>query len=280
MQQAQPTAILLVEDNDTARRSLTHILERAGYFVEAFADGEAAITFLNTPTEGRRFTVVLTDLLLREVDGLGVLRCARELSDPPEVILLTGYGTMHTAIEALRSGAFDYLLKPCKPEELLRCVARAVHRSTTRRAQSTAMRYFAEGLAQLQSGHQPAHAETTTPLEPTGPSLGATATSVRQPLSQLGKLSIDRRSRSVHFSGQSILLTATEYALLCCLLDANGCMVTYSQLAQCAHGQLLEAGAAHQMLKTHIYNLRHKLDPEYIVNVRSMGYRLIDPSQT
>jgi DNA-binding response OmpR family regulator len=122
--------ILLVEDDDTARTSLGRVLSRAGYAVHAVPDGEHAVAVLDAA--GADFDVVLTDLLLGALDGVAVLKRARALGDPPEVILLTGYGTLQTAIESLRLGAFDYLLKPCKPEELLRCIGNAAERRTGR----------------------------------------------------------------------------------------------------------------------------------------------------
>jgi DNA-binding NtrC family response regulator len=130
--------LLLVEDDEAARVSLSRVLSRVGYQIEMAPDGEQAIALLEAPARGEAFDVVLTDLLLHEVDGVQVLKRARQLTDPPEVVLLTGYGTLHTAIEALRAGAFDYLLKPCKPEDLLRCIGEAVRRRHERRAQSDA----------------------------------------------------------------------------------------------------------------------------------------------
>lgn len=126
--------LLLVEDDEAARISLSRVLSRVGYQIEMAPDGEQALAMLAAPAGGQQFDVVLTDLLLHEVDGVQVLKFARQLPDPPEVVMLTGYGTLHTAIEALRAGAFDYLLKPCKPEDLLRCIGEAFRRRQERRA--------------------------------------------------------------------------------------------------------------------------------------------------
>lgn len=268
MTQHNPVArILLVEDDTTARVSLTQVLERVNYIVEAVADGETAIARLSDPVWSRSISVVITDLLLRETDGIGVLRYARQLDDPPEVVLLTGYGTLQTAIESLRSGVSDYLLKPCKPEELLRSVAQAVHRCQSRRAERMAVRSIAEGLAHLHNGPAPstANAQADHPLVP-------------GQLVQIGELLIDRYAHLVSCAGRIVPLTPTEYALLVSLAEANGAMVSYSKLAQATYGRVVEPHLAHQLLKTHIYNLRHKLGPAYIVNVRSAGYRLVNPA--
>jgi DNA-binding NtrC family response regulator len=128
--------ILLVEDDDTARRSIASVLERAGYIVDAVPDGEQAVALLNSSASGPAFDVVLTDLLLGTLDGVAVLKAARAMPNPPEVILLTGYGTLQTAIEALRAGAFDYLLKPCRLDDLLRCIKGAAERRAARAEQT------------------------------------------------------------------------------------------------------------------------------------------------
>ena len=258
--------IMLVEDDDGARASLARVLDRAGYQVLALPDGEQACEQLDQHPQA--FDVVLTDLLLREIDGVGVLKAARALPEPPEVILLTGYGTLQTAVEALRAGAFDYLLKPSKPDDLLRCVSGAVRRRNERIQQTAAIRVIAQGLAQLQ-GEPTAHAALARAASPGG--LGG----VR--LIQIGDLIIDRLDHRVLFMGAALALTPTEFELLCCLAEAEGQTLTYSQMVRRVYHHLVDDGAAHQLLKTHIHNLRQKLHRSYIVNVRSTGYRLVAP---
>jgi DNA-binding NtrC family response regulator len=126
--------VLLVEDDDMLRLSLSQVLLRAGYSVDAVACGEHATELLSS-REGRgSFDVVLTDMRLGDLDGATVLRHTRTLPCPPEVIIITGHGTLQTAIESLRAGAFDYLLKPCHPEDLLRCIGSAAQRRSERRS--------------------------------------------------------------------------------------------------------------------------------------------------
>jgi DNA-binding response OmpR family regulator len=259
--QNTPTSarILLVEDDDVARESLDRVLRRASHHVEAVPDGETACERLGEAGQQAGYDIVLTDLLLREVDGLAVLRQCRQLADPPEVILLTGYGTLQTALEALRVGAFDYLLKPCKPDDLLRRVDEAYRRRVERRSQQEAIASIAFGLSRLQRPEEGAQA-------PQGP-----------PSTQVGSLRIDRQKHTVFLRGAELVLTPTEFAILRCLADNAGQMVPYSELARQVYRQLVSDSEAHTMLKTHIHNLRHKIGPELIVNVRSVGYRLVAP---
>jgi DNA-binding NtrC family response regulator len=108
-----------------ASRNLSRILEtqlrKRGFDVMAVADGRAAVEAL----KGEEYDVALVDLVMPEVDGIGVLREAVELDAPPEVVIVTGNGTVETAIAAMKLGAYDYLTKPCRVAELDIVVRRA-----------------------------------------------------------------------------------------------------------------------------------------------------------
>ena len=106
--------ILLVDDDDVFRTVMQRELSRRGYDVRAAADGAEALDL----APRQPFDVVLLDLRLPDMDGLAVLAGLRERGVPAEVIMLTGHGTIETAIEATRLGAFDYISKPCPMSEL------------------------------------------------------------------------------------------------------------------------------------------------------------------
>ena len=108
-------AILVAEDEDGVRDSLVQVLQEEGYEVVATADGGDAIAALNA----REFDVVISDLRMPGADGLAVLRHAREVAPQTLVLLMTAHATVDTAIEALRGGAQDYLLKPVMFDDLL-----------------------------------------------------------------------------------------------------------------------------------------------------------------
>ena len=106
--------ILLVDDDLLILQSISSALEQEGYQVTTAANGEIAIELINK----NNFDLVLTDLVMDTVDGVAVLKKAKEKNPECVVIILTGYGDLISAIEALRLDADDYLLKPCEPEEL------------------------------------------------------------------------------------------------------------------------------------------------------------------
>ena len=112
----QKKKILLVDDELSILDSFAKILAHAGYEVTTAASGEEAITKL----QADNFDIVLTDLAMPGIDGLGVLMEAKKQgSHDIGSIIITGYGDMTSAIEALRLGADDYIVKPCNVKELL-----------------------------------------------------------------------------------------------------------------------------------------------------------------
>ena len=117
--------ILVVEDNATLRGGVAFALRATGSDVEEAASGDEALSRIHDA--GREpFDVVLTDMRLPGADGLAVLRAARERDPRTSVVLMTAYGSIETAVEAMRSGAFDFLQKPVDLEQIELRVARAV----------------------------------------------------------------------------------------------------------------------------------------------------------
>ena len=106
--------ILIADDHDALRRGLVRGLTDAGHEVEEASNGNAAIERLHDSY----FDVVLSDLKMGGSDGLDVLRTTRALHPTTAVILMTAFGSVNTAVEAMKSGAFDYVQKPFEIEEM------------------------------------------------------------------------------------------------------------------------------------------------------------------
>src|SRR5215471_707556 len=113
-------AILVADDEPGVRESLAEVLRDAGYVVETAADGRAALAAL----AAQDFGIVITDLRMPGADGLVVLKRAREVSPQTLVLVMTAHGSVDTAVEALRAGATDYILKPVVFDDLLAKVER------------------------------------------------------------------------------------------------------------------------------------------------------------
>ncbi|HEX9619424.1 MAG TPA: sigma-54 dependent transcriptional regulator [Polyangiaceae bacterium] len=121
--------VLIVDDEANARAALAEILREEGYGVETAADGFKALGKLETfPAD-----LVLTDLKMPGMDGVELLQKLRATEGAPEVVVMTAFGAVETAVSAMREGAFDYLTKPLNTEELLVVLERAHERSRLRR---------------------------------------------------------------------------------------------------------------------------------------------------
>jgi two-component system, NtrC family, response regulator AtoC len=117
------TKILVVDDDPDTRDLLSEVLEGEGYQVVAASGAEEALA----AGKAAHFDVILSDIRLGpELNGLDVLRAFKSIQPDSEVILITAFGSMETAIEAVKAGAFDYLSKPFKIEEVLNRVRRAL----------------------------------------------------------------------------------------------------------------------------------------------------------
>ena len=136
------TAILVVDDEENLRNLLSKILSDGGHAVETAADGEAALA----KYKASRFDLVLLDLKLPKLDGMSVLRGIMEHDPDALVIIITAFSTIDTAIEAIKLGAYHYVGKPFRPEELMIVVNQALERGRlvkeNRKLQQELMRTF------------------------------------------------------------------------------------------------------------------------------------------
>ncbi len=107
-------SILVVDDDNYIRLFLQETLEGKGYRVELAEDGEAALAKIKAEPPD----LVLTDLKMPKMDGLELLQAVNKLDQPPGVIIITAYGTVETAVKAMKQGAFDYLTKPFSITEI------------------------------------------------------------------------------------------------------------------------------------------------------------------
>lgn len=124
------TQILVAEDDRVQREILADILAQAGYDVKTVGSGKAAIEALK---DDPGFQLLLTDMRMPEVDGLELLRQAKRIRPEVEVVVMTAYATVETAVTAMKEGAIDYLGKPFDKDELLMVIARTLDHTDLRR---------------------------------------------------------------------------------------------------------------------------------------------------
>ncbi|MEW6619019.1 MAG: sigma-54 dependent transcriptional regulator [bacterium] len=113
--------ILVVEDEEKIRNALVTILTKEGYLVTTAKNGQEA---LNKPIQ--EFSLIITDLKMPQMDGLELLKRAKKISPDVIVIMITAFGTLKTAIEAMKQGAYDYITKPFELDEITIVVSKAL----------------------------------------------------------------------------------------------------------------------------------------------------------
>jgi DNA-binding NtrC family response regulator len=121
-EQEQKPSILIIDDDLRMRQLLGDTLLSEGFVPQLCGDSREAVNIL----AGRAIDIVITDLMMPHFDGIEILRKAKENNPDCIVILITGYGTIESAVEAIRKGAYDYIQKPFEPDALLLIVGRAV----------------------------------------------------------------------------------------------------------------------------------------------------------
>lgn len=120
------TNILIIDDDTSLRRVLEYNLQEAGYTVTAAASGEEGVYFFKQAP----CPLVITDMKMAGMDGMEVLKQVRQLRPETLVIIITAYGTVNIAVEAMKSGAYDYITKPFNRDELIMTVAKALQFSS------------------------------------------------------------------------------------------------------------------------------------------------------
>ncbi|HEB32812.1 MAG TPA: sigma-54-dependent Fis family transcriptional regulator, partial [Spirochaetes bacterium] len=120
--------ILVVDDKEWERKFLKEFLEESGYKVDEAGDGEEAIEKIKNNT----YDLVITDLRMGEQSGFDVLKTAKTQSYKPEVIVITAYGTIESAVNAIKLDAFDYLTKPLDSKRVLITIGQALERKLLR----------------------------------------------------------------------------------------------------------------------------------------------------
>lgn len=256
-----PASILVVDDEETIRTIIAEALTARAYRVQVAATSDQALRACETTP----FDLVLLDLKIPgAMDGLAILATIRQRWTQTIVIMLTGYGTLDSAITALRAGAFDYLTKPVSVAQIIESVERGLdkQREEARRQQLIA------------------HLETTLNALKNEDQAVPAAPQVSQRFAQTATLVIDRQKRLVVRGNEPIELTATEFDILDHLARAADRVVTASELVKATQGCDVADVDARPMIRVHIQRLRQKLgddpdNPHYILNVRGKGYRFV-----
>jgi DNA-binding response OmpR family regulator len=257
--------VLIVDDEVNIRAGLRDVLAKDGYVVKEARGGAEALTTLET----FECDAAIVDIRMPDMSGIELLEKIRARWPSIAVIMLTGHGTMETAMVAVKKGAHDYLLKPARSEAIRESMATAVAASRRRVAEAHLLESLRVGLSRLEDPAAVHAAETPSSVE------------ARQLL--VGDLHIDLGSHEVRRDGALVHLSPSEFKLLVTLASRPGEAVDYSTLVESGLGYEAELWEAKELVKRHIFAMRHKIEPDptaprYILNVRGVGYRLSAPN--
>ena len=262
------SVILIVEDDPSIRQPLSEGLGDSGYLVVAVATAEEALRKLATIS----VDLALIDLKLPGMNGVDMLRELRQRSPATELIIMSAYPSVDSAIEALRLDAYDYLLKPFTLDQVEKVVSRGLERRRHRLQREVLLRQLERSVTELQDLNLSGSPETSTVAAPPPP--------VNLGLLRCGSIEIDVRRHLAFLNRQELDLTPIEFNLLVALADRAPAVVSPQELLRRATDYQTDLGEARELIKWHIHHLRRKIEsdpkrPRYIINVRGVGYRLV-----
>lgn len=242
--------ILIVDDEEVARMTLAEILRLEGYEIKSVGSGEEALELLSSEA----FDIMILDLKMGGMSGMDLLQSVADKLPDLSVIVLTAYGTIDSAIQAIRYRVHDYLLKPATPEQVLESIEKALAKKRAER-------------------------DSAIRDEVAASSYGARS----QPRNQVdilpGGSQLAWDKRQISWEGGSLSLTPTEARLLKVLFDRKNEMVTHSELVYLIQGYRIDTEEAAKILRPVVSRLHQKLSVvpvwgDRIKNVRGAGYVL------
>jgi DNA-binding response OmpR family regulator len=254
------TRILIVDDENTLRQTMEDLLAASDREIVAAASGEEALAYL----EDKPFDLLIVDLIMPGIDGLQVIDMAQRLSPQSKIIMLTAYGTLQSAIQAMRRGATDYLLKPTNAPEIEAAVERALQQRYEEARREALIERIGDAFDELRG-----HSSALVPAEPAAPR--------RERFLQARGIIIDLQKHIVTMDNESLDLTPTELRLLSTLIANSDQVMSCRDLVYQVQNYETDEREARSIVRVYIRRLRKKIEPDpgspsYILNVRGAGY--------
>lgn len=229
--------IMVVDDEEVARETLSEIIKMEGYDVTTFSNGESAIEFIRNNS----VDLILLDVKMPGMGGHEVVKVVTQISPDTEIILLTAFGSMASAVEALRQRVHDYLLKPASPTQILDSIKNGLARREKRlkaleeEASPTLFYNFADGIG------------------------------------------VDLSRRRISNKNKSEFLTPAEGQLLKVFIENPGKVFSHRDIVLLVQGYEVSNKEAQEILRPLVSRLRTKLVDfpsllERVISVRGTGY--------
>ena len=258
--------ILIIDDEASLRQTLARILQRAGFEVTTAANGKDGLSLVNE----HPFDLLYLDIRMPDVSGLELLKTIHAKFPELPVILFTAQPDLNSAVEALRRGATDYLLKPLKPQAVIdRTQAILSNKQKERRRR------------EIQRQIEALQAELVTLDNEESASQGPEQkVNSDERFLRRGMLTLDMHTRRVTMNDRVINLPPTSFDYLLVLARHTPNIVDYQTLVAEAQGYEADTREAQELTKWHIHHIRQAIEPDkrnpiHVINVRGSGYRLV-----
>ena len=260
--------ILIVDDEASLRQTLARILQRAGFEVTTSSNGSEALALLTQ----HEFDLVYLDIRMPDISGLEVLKTIHARYPELPVILFTAQPDLNSAVEALRSGAIDYLLKPLKPQTIIERTRSILSNKQKERRKRELQRQIEALQAELNNLEREDNSPPDQALQQ--------AFISDDRFLKRGILMLDMLTRRVTMNDRVVNLPPTSFDYLLVLARHTPNVVDYQTLVSEAQGYETDPHEAQELTKWHIHHIRQVLEPDahnpiYVINVRGTGYRLV-----
>ncbi len=260
--------ILIIDDEASLRQTMARILLRAGFEVTTVASGKETLSII----KDQSFDLVYLDIRMPDMNGLEVLKTIHTQYPELPVILFTAQPDLHSAVEALRLGATDYLMKPLKPEAVIDRSRTII----TEQNKKKRRREILNHIDALQTELDTLDAIETAEKKPS-PASEETASGR---FVRCGALTLDIHARRVTVNDRTVNLAPTSFDYL--LVMARHCpnVVDYQTLVAEAQGYQSDSRDAQELTKWHVHNIRQAIAADehpdiHIITIRGLGYRLV-----
>ena len=259
-------SILIVDDDEHLSMTLSFILQKENYRVETATSAKEALSCLRL----HQYDLMFLDLNLPGMGGIDLLVEVHKHYPQMPVLILTAYAALDSAIEALRLGARDYLIKPVEPVEILTRVAKVLSENE----QPTRKKEIVSQVQSLLAEWQTINGEDTSPTRPAPPPVDSGR------ILKKGSFELDLDAHHATMNGKYIPVTGIYFDYLCTLLRHAPKAVPYKTLVKESQAYDAMAVEATDMARWRIHELRHMIEadpqhPQHILTVRGFGYRLV-----
>jgi len=260
--------ILVIDDESALRQSFTRILQKVGHDITTAASGKEGLSLLSE----HPFDLVYLDIRMPDMNGLEILKIIHAKFPELSVILFTAQPDLNSALEALRYGAKDYLLKPLKPQSLIEHTEKALADQQKERRKRELQQKIDTLQTELNSLENNDAPKKETQNQQANVSDGR--------FLKRGEFTLDLLARRLILKGNLVELPPTSFDYLLVLARHAPNVVDYQTMVAEAQGYTTDVREAQELTKWHIHNIRQAIEmdirkPIYVINVRGAGYRLV-----